>query len=999
MKSFQLILAFLLISFFAKSQVSINANTYLTLKDAFDVINSGGFTGNILITLSGNTNETSTAILNGSGTFGANYSSIVIYPTVQGITVSGTILGGPIIDLNGADHVTIDGRLNGVGGTPSLTIINAANSNLAGTSTIRFINGARENEIKYCTIKGSTINTSSGVISFSTSTTQGNSLNRIEYCNLTRQAINRPSALIHSLGSNGFYNDSNTVDHTNFYNFLNSGVEAHGIFLSDNSANWIISNNSFYETNLNSILQLTHSDYFGVRINTNSKGSGFRIDNNYFGGSTAECGGLPFQTDSGAIMMTAIAVRTDTSFVNSIQGNLISNISFNNNTNTDMFVGIDCGLGKYEIGNVVGNTIGSTSQTSVIYLESISQTQSYGIRMIGCIGANVQNNSIGGIECTSTIATNSPHSFCGIYASNNFSLIKNNIIGSLTTPLSIQCLSSANTNDQILSGINSESETDSIIGNTVSNLYSTAYHNFLVGIRSFGSLNSFIQNNLVQKLTRYGELFNSFNYPYNLMGIFGEGGQHIIKSNEIRFLNDLSYDYPSLVGISIVGVTLSVPYLISQNFMHDFTMDSASSNSTSSGSIFGIAINNLANDTLVCANNVISLGGNVNNGILVVGIYEEGQPISTSPLNNYFFNTVNINGTVSGLYNYSTYSFYSLANALVSKNILNNSFVNDRSSSGGSGKNFAISLSSVANSVFDFNNYKASGMNGEIGYYSVDAPTLTDWQNTVGQDLNSLNLNPVYGNSNGSHDFDFIASTILPGTGTTGVTSDYYNSVRASIPQMGAFESTCLHQYIENTISICNGDSMFFYGNYFTQTGLYTAQFTNSQGCDSIIAINLVVRQLPMPVVSVNGFILTVQSFSQYQWQLNGTIIPGSTAMTDTAIVDGTYSVFVTDTNGCSATSDTVNIVGTKIPEYVFISSIIFPNPASNDVTISSPSPFKGNQLSFINSFGAIVKSIKLPDSQNLITISVEDLIPGIYSVEIERSTAILKTEKLVIIK
>ena len=139
MKSFQLILAFLLISFFAQSQVSINASTYLTLKDAFDVINSGGFTGNILITLSGNTNETSTAVLNESGTFGANYSSIVIYPTVQGITVSGTILGGPIIDLNGADHVTIDGRLNGVGGTPSLTIINAANSSLAGTSTVEII--------------------------------------------------------------------------------------------------------------------------------------------------------------------------------------------------------------------------------------------------------------------------------------------------------------------------------------------------------------------------------------------------------------------------------------------------------------------------------------------------------------------------------------------------------------------------------------------------------------------------------------------------------------------------------------------------------------------------------------------------------------------------------------------------------------------------------------------------------------------------------------------
>ena len=77
----------------------------------------------------------------------------------------------------------------------------------------------------------------------------------------------------------------------------------------------------------------------------------------------------------------------------------------------------------------------------------------------------------------------------------------------------------------------------------------------------------------------------------------------------------------------------------------------------------------------------------------------------------------------------------------------------------------------------------------------------------------------------------------------------------------------------------------------------------------------------------------------------------------------------------------------------------LFPNPTSNQVTISSSTTFLGNQLKIINTIGKLMKTIKLPDNQNLTTISVEDLEPGIYTLEILNSTTILKTEKLVIIK
>ena len=129
-----------------------NNADYATLKEAFDAINAGTHTGVINIGVCGDTTETASAVLNASGVGAANYTLVLITPT--GVrTVSGAIVAGsPLIDLNGADNVTIDG-LNSGGN--SLTISNTTVSATAGTSTIRLINGAQNNTITRCTVLGS----------------------------------------------------------------------------------------------------------------------------------------------------------------------------------------------------------------------------------------------------------------------------------------------------------------------------------------------------------------------------------------------------------------------------------------------------------------------------------------------------------------------------------------------------------------------------------------------------------------------------------------------------------------------------------------------------------------------------------------------------------------------------------------------------------------------------------------------------------------------------
>ena len=88
---------------------------YSTLGDAFAAINNGTHSGLINILIDGNTNETTTAVLNESGNGGASYSAVAITPSGN-ITIGGNIATALIL-LNGADNVTIDG-INASGNSP-----------------------------------------------------------------------------------------------------------------------------------------------------------------------------------------------------------------------------------------------------------------------------------------------------------------------------------------------------------------------------------------------------------------------------------------------------------------------------------------------------------------------------------------------------------------------------------------------------------------------------------------------------------------------------------------------------------------------------------------------------------------------------------------------------------------------------------------------------------------------------------------------------------------
>ncbi|MBK9540447.1 MAG: lamin tail domain-containing protein [Flavobacteriales bacterium] len=141
-----------------QAQVDVTATagtlsqSYTQLNLAFAAINAGTHQGVITIGISGNTTESASAVLNSGAVAPAAWTSMSITPTGAPYIIEGTIAGA-VIKLNGADNVTIDGRIAGTG--RNLTIRNnstAATTAAVWLASVAVGNGCSGNTIRNCEI-------------------------------------------------------------------------------------------------------------------------------------------------------------------------------------------------------------------------------------------------------------------------------------------------------------------------------------------------------------------------------------------------------------------------------------------------------------------------------------------------------------------------------------------------------------------------------------------------------------------------------------------------------------------------------------------------------------------------------------------------------------------------------------------------------------------------------------------------------------------------------
>lgn len=116
------------------------------------------------------------------------------------------------------------------------------------------------------------------------------------------------------------------------------------------------------------------------------------------------------------------------------------------------------------------------------------------------------------------------------------------------------------------------------------------------------------------------------------------------------------------------------------------------------------------------------------------------------------------------------------------------------------------------------------------------------------------------------------------------------------------------------------------------------------------------------------------------QWYFNGTPIPGQTADTIDAIINGTYMLEVTNSFGCVFYSLPI-VVSVGITESGLLAPMLFPNPANETVTVSFARGGNNTVVEVRDMTGRIVLSEMT--SQEQVIMDVSSLSQGSYLVAV----------------
>ncbi|MFM8177807.1 MAG: hypothetical protein ACKOAG_01335, partial [Candidatus Kapaibacterium sp.] len=244
-----------------------------TLRAAFDAINNGQVTCDVILSVISNTTETASCVLNA-----VNYGSggpyrIIIRPAAGTVDTIGGNVAGPLVNLAGASRVIIDGRQGGTGTPKSLVFDNTSTNGVINTSTnsyfpcaVRIYNGASNDTLRHAVFRSSaqTGGTNIGVITVDTvyaggsigRTTAGNN-NLVISNNDVRESSNGSwpgCGILVGTAATGtvtpsLYNNNGVISNNNVFNICApAGFNSIFINVTNWNSNWTVSGNSVYNT-------------------------------------------------------------------------------------------------------------------------------------------------------------------------------------------------------------------------------------------------------------------------------------------------------------------------------------------------------------------------------------------------------------------------------------------------------------------------------------------------------------------------------------------------------------------------------------------------------------------------------------------------------------------------------------------------------------------------------------------------------------------------------
>jgi hypothetical protein len=320
--------------------------TYTTLtatNGLFNYLNSAAIGGNLTVQITSDIEEPGTVGLNETVETGVGVYTINIVPDAAVLrNITGAVVSGALIRLNGADRVKVDGSFGGSG-----NYLRFMNRTLAG-NTITLLNDADFDTLSNLIVEG--VNNTVGLIYFWTPSAAGtgNDSNVVMNClirdTIGSTGINKPNTGLFSQSGNAFIgNDFNSVINCEIFNFRYNGINLE----TTAGNNWTIYGNKFYRTDTTTVES---------RVLYIKGGGNHTIRKNSIGGASTTRNGTPYFNSASTFY--GVSVTSTSNLVSTIDSNEISNIMIGDNGSLYTIYGIQNSAGTLNINaNIIGGGI------------------------------------------------------------------------------------------------------------------------------------------------------------------------------------------------------------------------------------------------------------------------------------------------------------------------------------------------------------------------------------------------------------------------------------------------------------------------------------------------------------------------------------------------------------------------------------------------------------------------------------------------------------------
>jgi hypothetical protein len=561
-----------------------NGGTYTLLSDAIKDINTKRLSGDVILSIISDIEDTASVELNYSS---PNPYKITIQPSTEILRNISCRKPENYIQFNGSTYVTIDGKGPTTGTGKYLRFINK--DSLGGI--FNFINGAQYDTLTNLIIEGTCISLTKGVINLGASTGFANGVRNIVISHNDihdrSDSLSIPAIQIYSSATNDLPNGNISIINNNIYNFRRSGIYVNTI---GNRGGWNITGNHFY---YNAIIVPALGDLVPIMFIPGATAENNQISNNYIGGSAPACGGTAWQSPNG-INWVAMNINSGIDLGTSIQGNTIQNINMSTTAGVD-FVGVRIESGRVAVGNIIGNTVGHPTAPN-----SISNSA----RLTLCIYAFT--SSLGEI----IIANNTVANITGLGTTTTAGVRGISIQGGAGIP--------------------------NIYNNTIYNLSSTATNSNSLTTTVMGiGLNSgseaspaIIRNNKIFNISALATAANTV--PTGIL-LDNNSTNGILDNNKIYNITNISTGATaSITGIQIGGG------VVNWTFKNN-TIAITNGTNTNAVNIRGVS-DGAAGNNFKFLNNTIYIGGTTSIGALNSAAYERRNTSALFLRNNIFYN-------------------------------------------------------------------------------------------------------------------------------------------------------------------------------------------------------------------------------------------------------------------------------------------------------------------------------------------------------------------------